>query len=159
MRISAETFRLIFVFACLFSYVACLAGLAESRPAGASSVVKGQDKKTSAGHPMQSSDWGIWSQTIDKVVQCKFADFRAQNNLRVDAPAICEVKYDISPSGHILNIELSKKTKSPACNAAAETIIRSLDNNAILKLPAGSTESTVTKYSSFNFLAKPESLK
>lgn len=159
MRVFAGIFRLIFLSTCLCSYVACLASLAENRPVAASSV-KGPDKKVSAaGHLMQNSDWGVWSQAIDKVVQRKFADFCAQNNLHADPPAICEVKYDISPTGHILNIELSRKTKSPACNAAAETIIRSLDNNAILKLPSGSTESAVTKYSSFNFLTKPENSK
>jgi hypothetical protein len=106
----------------------------------------------------QAEDWQKWHQSLDEVIKRKFAETCAQGNLRADPPLVCEVKYDISRIGQILNIELSKKTNSRICNIAAETVIRSLEKDPILNFPDGATESTIRKCSTFSYSPKRENL-
>jgi hypothetical protein len=75
--------------------------------------------------------WEKWHQSLDEVIKRKFAETSAQGNLRCDPPLTCEVKYDISRSGQILNLEITQITNSHICNIAAETIILSLEKDPL----------------------------
>ncbi len=160
MSTCAAPFRLLLLLAYVGAQVTCLASFADNNEVRESSKrpMNSSDKTASEVRTTQDRAWEIWHQALDKVIQHKFAEFCAQGNLRADPPLVCEVKYDISRSGQILNIELSKKTNSRICNTAAETVIRSLQKDPILNFPDGATESTIRKCSIFTYSPKHENL-
>ena len=158
MSTRATTSRL-FLLACLgwATCAVCFAGTTDA-PNSLSRPTDSAEKRASNVRTKQAEDWEKWHQSLDEVIKRKFAETCAQDNLRADPPLVCEVKYDISRIGQILNIELSKKTNSRICNIAAETVIRSLEKDPILNFPDGATESTIRKCSTFSYSPKRENL-